>query len=178
MFSSSLFYWSYCSIKIYQLGTLLWFSGLRIWHCHCNSLGFCCGLSTVPGPGTSTCWGHSQNKQTKDIPTCLLPTCVSFLSNYKPFLLLHFRHQFFPIIDVMHCILSSPFIWPLQSQIFLFLSSYLSFFLPSFLPSFLPFFFLSFYFSTIQQGGQIILTCIHYNYIIFPHPLFFCNMSI
>ena len=35
-----------------------------------------------------------------------------------------------------------------------------------------------FYFPTVQQGGQVILTCIHYNYIFFPHPLFCCNMSI
>ena len=26
-----------------------------------------------------------------------------------------------------------------------------------------------FYFPTVQQGGQVILTCIHYNYI-FPPP--------
>ena len=32
------------------------------------------------------------------------------------------------------------------------------------------------YFPTVQQGDQVILTCIHY--IFFPHPLFCCNMSI
>ena len=30
-------------------GVLLWHSRLRIWHCHCNSLGL------IPGLGTSTC---------------------------------------------------------------------------------------------------------------------------
>jgi len=31
------------------------------------------------------------------------------------------------------------------------------------------FFNIFFYFPTVQQGGQVILTCIHYNYI-FPPP--------
>ena len=31
------------------------------------------------------------------------------------------------------------------------------------------FFYNFFYFPTVQQGGQVILTCIHYNYI-FPPP--------
>ena len=44
---------------------------------------------------------------------------------------------------------------------------------------FFSFFFNNFfYFPTVQQGGQVILTCIHYNYIFFPHPFFCCNMSI
>ena len=30
------------------------------------------------------------------------------------------------------------------------------------------FFFFFFYFPTVQQGGQVILTCIHYNYIFPP----------
>ena len=38
--------------------------------------------------------------------------------------------------------------------------------------------FFNFYFPTVQQGDQVILTCIHYNYIFFPHPLFCCNISI
>ena len=38
-------------------------------------------------------------------------------------------------------------------------------------------FFNFFYFPTVQQGGQVILTCIHYNYS-FPPPFFCCNMSI
>ena len=33
-------------------------------------------------------------------------------------------------------------------------------------------------FPTVQQGGQVILTCIHYNYIFSPHPFFSCNLSI
>ena len=35
--------------------------------------------------------------------------------------------------------------------------------------SFFFFFNNFFYFPTVQQGGQVILTCIHYNYI-FPPP--------
>ena len=44
--------------------------------------------------------------------------------------------------------------------------------LTSFVLRFLFFFF--FNFPTVQQGGQVILTCIHYNYI-FPHPFFCCT---
>ena len=33
--------------------------GLRIQHCHCNDLGHFCGSSSIPGPRTSTCHGHS-----------------------------------------------------------------------------------------------------------------------
>ena len=36
------------------------------------------------------------------------------------------------------------------------------------------FFFKFFYFPTVQQGGQVILTCIHYNYI-FPPTL--CSVA-
>ena len=41
------------------LGVLLRCRGLRIWHCQCSSSGHCCGTSSVPGPGTSTCCGCS-----------------------------------------------------------------------------------------------------------------------
>ena len=37
-----------------------WHSGLRIWHCHCTDLGHCCGTSSNPAPGTSTCLGLGQ----------------------------------------------------------------------------------------------------------------------
>ena len=32
------------------LGVLLWYSGLRIWCCHCSSLGRCCGMGFDPWP--------------------------------------------------------------------------------------------------------------------------------
>ena len=39
---------------------LLWHSGIRIQHCHCSSLGCCCGAGFIPGPGTST---NKKNKK-------------------------------------------------------------------------------------------------------------------
>ena len=39
-----------------------WLSGLRILHCHCCGSGHCYGVGLIPGPGTSTCCGHGQNK--------------------------------------------------------------------------------------------------------------------
>ena len=39
---------------------LLWHSRLRTWHCHCSSLGCCCGTGSSPGPGTSSCHGWDQ----------------------------------------------------------------------------------------------------------------------
>ena len=44
-------------------GVLLWCSGLGIWCCHWRSAGGCCGTSSIPGLGTSTCCGHSQKKK-------------------------------------------------------------------------------------------------------------------
>ena len=48
---------------INALGVLLWHSGLRIQCCHCSSWGCCCGACLIPGLGTSSCPGCSQNKQ-------------------------------------------------------------------------------------------------------------------
>lgn len=31
-------------------------------HCYCNGLGHGCGVGSVSGPGTSTCYGHGQKK--------------------------------------------------------------------------------------------------------------------
>lgn len=38
----------------------MWFSGFRIWLCHCSHLGHRCGARSVPGWGTST---HHKNGQ-------------------------------------------------------------------------------------------------------------------
>lgn len=43
-------------------GALLCCSRLRIWHGHGSTLGHCCGLSSFPGAGTSTCCRHGKNK--------------------------------------------------------------------------------------------------------------------
>ena len=41
----------------------LWLSGLRIWHCHCCSLGFYHGASSVSGLGTSAHYGCGDTKE-------------------------------------------------------------------------------------------------------------------
>ena len=47
--------------KKYKKGVLWWLSRLRIWHCHC------CGLSLVPGPGTSVCRDVAKERKKKHI---------------------------------------------------------------------------------------------------------------
>ena len=46
-------------VRVHIFGALLWHSGLRTWHCHCSSFSCCCGWSSVPGLGISTCCRHS-----------------------------------------------------------------------------------------------------------------------
>ena len=41
-------------IKEDKLGIPLWCIRLRICHCHCTSLGHCCGSGLSPGPETAT----------------------------------------------------------------------------------------------------------------------------
>ena len=36
-----------------------------MWHCHCCGSDYACGLISVPGPGTFTCYGHGQKKKSK-----------------------------------------------------------------------------------------------------------------
>ena len=61
---------SYCFFFSCNVGVSLWYSGLKIWHCHCSSLGPCCGVALIPGPGTSICHRSGKkektNKQTKN----------------------------------------------------------------------------------------------------------------
>ena len=45
-----------------SLGIPMWNSRLRIRHCHCSSLGRCCGVSWIPGLGISTCCGAQLKK--------------------------------------------------------------------------------------------------------------------
>ena len=47
-------------------GVLLWYSRLRIQHCHCCGLGHCYGACLIPGLGTLTGCGHSQKKKKKE----------------------------------------------------------------------------------------------------------------
>ena len=42
-------------LKRGELSFPLWCPGFRIWHCHCISLGRCCGVGSIPG--SSTCCG-------------------------------------------------------------------------------------------------------------------------
>ena len=46
-------------------GVPSWLSGLRIWHYHCCSSGYRCGVCLIPGPGTSACcrWGQEKKKK-------------------------------------------------------------------------------------------------------------------
>ena len=46
-------------------GVPLWHSRLRVQHCHCSSLGGCCGAAgSVPGLGISTCRRYNQRTTT------------------------------------------------------------------------------------------------------------------
>ena len=56
---------------------LLWWSRLRIQHCHCSSLGHCRGLGSIPGPGTFKCHRHSQKKKKKRKRNILVCHCMS-----------------------------------------------------------------------------------------------------
>ena len=56
-------YQRFCLFRTSSLGVPLRCHQLRIWHCHCSSLGHCSGRSSVPGPGTSTCHEHGQKKR-------------------------------------------------------------------------------------------------------------------
>ena len=47
-------------------GVPLWHSGLRIWHCHCSSLGHCSGVSLIPGLGTYICYAYSLKKKEEE----------------------------------------------------------------------------------------------------------------
>ena len=41
----------------------MWQSRLRIQRCHCSSLGQSCGMSSIPGPGNSTCYRCRQKEE-------------------------------------------------------------------------------------------------------------------
>ena len=50
------------TLKSIYSGVLLC-SRLRIWHCHCNGLGWWCGMASILGSGTSICYGHSKEEK-------------------------------------------------------------------------------------------------------------------
>ena len=51
-----------CLSDLKILGVPLWFSWLRIPHCHCCGLGHCCSAGLIPGPETYTCLGQKKRK--------------------------------------------------------------------------------------------------------------------
>ena len=51
--------------KSSQKGVTLWYSRLRIQHCHYSAPGHCCGTHLTPCPGTSTCWEGRQKFNNK-----------------------------------------------------------------------------------------------------------------
>jgi len=48
-------------------GVPMWLRALRTWHCHCSGSGCCCGVGSIPHPGTSTCCRGSQKQTKKDL---------------------------------------------------------------------------------------------------------------
>lgn len=74
------------------LGVPLWYSQLSIPHCHCSGSGHHCGLRSVPGPGTSTCYKRSQEKKKEVFPqklyfilnTCRRSWCALRKGLYNP----------------------------------------------------------------------------------------------
>ena len=42
-----------------------WLSGLKIWCCHYCGCGYCCGMGSIPGLGTSACHRFSKKKKKK-----------------------------------------------------------------------------------------------------------------
>ena len=55
------FYRFFSTMTYYKILSMryLWNSRLKIWHCHCSSVGCCCGSCSIPGLRTFTCHGHS-----------------------------------------------------------------------------------------------------------------------
>lgn len=51
-------------LKSIHVDTLWWCSRLKIWHFHCCDFAYCCGVGSVPSPGTSTCyrWGGKKKE--------------------------------------------------------------------------------------------------------------------
>ena len=45
-------------VFMYGKGVLWWLSKLRIQYYHCCSSSYCCGVGSIPGPGTSLCLHH------------------------------------------------------------------------------------------------------------------------
>ena len=76
----------------------LWYSRLSIQHCHCSSLGRCCGMGSIPGPGTAICqWGGDQKKKGEENTlkkiSCFPETASGYLSCWV-------RHELYYIQDI------------------------------------------------------------------------------
>ena len=52
-----------CVVETRKGGVPWWCGGLRIWRCHCSSLGHCCGMGLSPGLGTYMCLGCSPHEK-------------------------------------------------------------------------------------------------------------------
>ena len=68
--SSGNFYWG-SFLKRCTSGVPLWYSWLRIWHCHCSGPGRCCGTGSISGQRISTC--HRQGQKKKEMHLISLP---------------------------------------------------------------------------------------------------------
>ena len=81
------------------LGVLLWHSRLNIQHCHCSSLGSCCGLGLIPGLETSA-WSKKEKRknQIQFYPYILSFSCFFFFLFF--FLGPHSWHMEVPRLEV------------------------------------------------------------------------------
>ena len=52
-----------CAKEMEPMGVPWWFSGLRIWRCHCCGLGHCCGTCSISGLGISACCRSGQKNK-------------------------------------------------------------------------------------------------------------------
>ena len=55
--------WDFFFLVINQAGVPWWPNGLSIQHCHCCDSDCCCGIGSVPGPGTSDAVGMAKKKK-------------------------------------------------------------------------------------------------------------------
>lgn len=80
------FYWLVyiCIFPIFYrtnyLWNVMWYSKLRIQHCHRSGFGCCCGEDLISGPGISVCHKYNKKEQIKQIENSFL---VQFSFIYK-----------------------------------------------------------------------------------------------
>lgn len=82
---------SHLVLNFKSRGGIVWHRGLRIWCCHCSGLGNYCGVDSIPGLGTSTCWtgmakqiNEQNNKKQKSKGVALIFICnICFTDTLK-----------------------------------------------------------------------------------------------